>query len=251
MIIKLDNMMINFCAISKYIFLLSLFVASCKERNTKSALRIVNEKKQERPTTVGLDVNKAKLIERFSDSLLIGRKGLNKFDLERYAVGDSNYVVINFFTKQANQWVIRNKYRFSKDEVTDWDPNISDYNNDGLNDITYVSAIGAWGASDVRTLLVYDRKNDSLIFVKNSESFPNMLYNDELDCIDAFLVSGCNTTVFLKLEADSLREFASVDQCDSLTVTTYDKNGKEKIILKKPTVKDDVIRFKNYNPLKE
>ena len=80
----------------------------------------------------------------------------------------------------------------------------------------------------------------------------DLLFTDKQpNCIDAFLVSGCNTTAFLKIDTDSLKEFATLDQCDILTVTTYDKKGKERIILKKKTNKYAFTRFKNYRPLKE
>jgi len=34
----------------------------------------------------------------------------------------------------------------------------------------------------------------------NAEEYPNMLYNKELDCIDAFLIHGGTSTVFFKNE---------------------------------------------------
>ena len=234
---------------TKWFFLFALLMASCKSEYHQTAFYKVNATNQQN----GVDnINtKAKLVEVFSDSLQVGRKKLNKFELRRYASGDSNYVVIRFSSKITDKWVVRNEFHFSKDPVADCDPNVSDFNNDGLNDITYVSAVAARGANEVRTLFIYNRKKDNLIYVKNSDQFPNMLYNEELNCIDAFLVSGCKTTVFLKLEADSLRQVASVDQCDSITVKTYDKRGLEKTILKKEANQGDGIRYKNYNPLKE
>jgi len=236
---------------TKWVFLFALLMASCKSEYHQTAFYKVNATNRQNEADVDQINTKAKLVEVFSDSLQVGRKKLNKFELRRYASGDSNYVFIRFSSKIADKWVVRNEFHFSKDPVADCDPNVSDFNNDGLNDITYVSAVAARGANEVRTLFIYNRKKDNLIYVKNSDQFPNMLYNEELNCIDAFLVSGCNTTVFLKLEADSLRQVASVDQCDSITVKTYDKRGLEKIILKEETNQGDVMRYKNYNPLKE
>jgi hypothetical protein len=78
-----------------------------------------------------------------------------------------------------------------------------------------------------------------------------MRYNRELNCVDAFLVYGGSSTVFLNIKDDSLKEFASVRLLDGLTVTTYDEQGKEKIILKDLTKKGGYIRYKNFSPLKE
>ena len=68
--------------------------------------------------------------------------------------------------------------------------------------------------------------------------------------IFAFLVYGGCSTVFLKIQGDRLKEFASVELFDGLTVTEYDKTGKEKIILRDSTNKAGYIRYKNYKPSK-
>ena len=87
--------------------------------------------------------------------------------------------------------------------------------------------------------------------MKNSENYPNMLYNKELNCIDAFLVYGGSSTVFLRISGDSLKEFASVEAMDGVTVKEIDRNGKEKIIFQDTKNKAAYIRFKTYKPLKE
>ncbi|WP_114941543.1 hypothetical protein [Mucilaginibacter endophyticus] len=242
--------MINIKVLNKYILLLALLITACKGKNQSIALQVRHapELRMKHNATFG----RPKLIEAFADSVNVGRKKNNKLELERYAIGDSNYVVIRFFSKDKNKWMIRNEFHFpKKDKLTDCGTDISDFNGDGFNDMTFISAIGARAVNEVRRLFIYDRKNDGLINIKNSEDFPNMLYNKGLNCIDAFLISGCNATVFLKLEADSLRKLASVDQCDSLTVRTYDKKGVSKLILTKQTNHDDFSRFKNYSPLME
>jgi len=193
-----------------------------------------------------------KLVDYFIDTTDVGRKSHNKFELSEYELPDSNYVVIRFYSKQNNQWQKRNEYHFPKYSVIGCDPQTSDdFNNDGLNDVTYISDQAGRLANEIRTLFIYDNKNDSLIYIKNSSDYPNMLYNRKLNCIDAFLVSGCTVTAFLKLEKDTLREFASVSQCDSLIVSTYDKKGNEKVILRKKGGRGDFVRYKNYRPLDE
>ncbi|WP_162996581.1 hypothetical protein [Mucilaginibacter celer] len=233
----------------KYIVPIALVITACGPNHPAPVLQ--NGETTKSSIKAGQLHVQPELLESFTDSLNIGRKGRNKFELNRYTITDSNYVIIRFSAKQNNKWIIKNEFHFPKDGFADCDPQISDFNKDGLNDITYVSAVAARGANEIRTLLIYNKKTDALVYIKNSANFPNMLYNQELNCIDALLVSGCNTTVFLKLEADSLRQFAGVDQCDSLVVSVYDKTGNRKVISKKPTDRDNFSRFKNYRPLKE
>jgi len=189
--------------------------------------------------------------EIFIDSLNIGKKGQNKIELLKYRSLDSNYVIINFYAKRAGKWKVQNKFEQDKDGVISCDPEISDFNNDKLNDFTYVSAIAARGANQIRRLFIYDKSKDQLLYITNSDEYPNLLYNKELNCIDAFMVFGGCSTVFLKLQADKLKEFASVELYDGLTVTTYNSKGKERIIYRDKKVKDIFIRYKNYLPLKQ
>ena len=132
-----------------------------------------------------------------------------------------------------------------------FEPNISDFNNDNFNDITIISGTAARGANEIRRLFIYDNQKQELISIVNSPDYPNMLYNKELDCIDAFLVYGGCSTVFLNIDGDSLKRFASVELFDGLTVSTYDRKGKEKIIMTDKTNKAGYIRYKNFRPLKE
>ncbi|MGQ0540793.1 MAG: XAC2610-related protein [Blastocatellia bacterium] len=136
------------------------------------------------------------------------------------------------------------------------DPKIEDFNNDGLKDITFRSNTAARGSNDVRTLLIYDKTNDVLVHVKNSEDYPNLAYNKALKCIDSWMVHGASTTVFLRLEGDLLKEFASVGtganrdgNCCALTVRITEKAGKETVIRRKRITEDDIYtRFRTFDP---
>ncbi len=194
---------------------------------------------------------KPKLNDFFADSSNVGRKLHNKIEIYWYSLPGSDYVVTRFYTKQQKGWRLRNEFKRNTAQYLDPYPEVSDLNGDGFNDVTYASLRAARGANDVRTLFVYDPQNDCLIYVRNSEAYPNMRYNKELHCIDALLVSGCWSTVFLKLEKDTLREFASVDRCDSLIVSTYNRKGTAKVILARKADRDEFVRYKNYRPLEE
>lgn len=188
----------------------------------------------------------------FADSVNIGRKKYNKVELSLYRTSDSNYVVIKFYSRlNTKAWKLRQTFSFEKDGVTGLDTKLSDFNNDGLNDMTYISNVAARGANELRRLFIYNKHTDKLVYMKNSEDYPNMLYNKELNCIDAFLVYGGCSTVFLKINGDRLKEFASVELFGGLTISTYEKNGKEKIIFRDKKNKAGYIRYKNFKPLKE
>lgn len=237
--------------INKFILWLILLLSACTGNPNIHTLKHLEDNKSGMRAKDKKIATKPVLVESFTDSSDIGRKTFNKIELRKYLLADSDFVSIKFFSKQGNNWRIKNEFHFPTDSILKCDPRLSDFNKDGFHDLTYASVMAARGANDVRKLFIYDNKSDKLIYIKNSEDYPNMLYNKGLNCIDALLVSGCNTTAFLKLEADSLREFASVDQCDSLTVMTYDKKGKRKILFSKQTNREDFSRFKDYNPLIE
>lgn len=204
-----------------------------------------------------IDIAKTAIIETFVDTLNIGVKGKCKVELIKHRVYDDIFVVIKFYIKGINtakdmeHWMNTNTYSYETTAMMGFEPVISDFNSDNFNDITFISGTAARGANEVRRLFIYDNQNKNLVSILNSEDYPNMLYNKKLDCIDAFLVYGGCSTIFLNIERDSLKMFASVELSDGLTVKTYDKNGNEKIIKEDKTNKAGYIRYQNFNPLTE
>jgi len=187
--------------------------------------------------------------EFFSDSLAIGRKGKNKIEISKIRNEDACEVILSFYSRQGKNWLLKNQFQFAKDAITGIDPEISDFNNDGYNDITYVSNVAARGANEVRRLLIYDPAKDVLIPIQNSEEYPNMAYNKELNCIDAFLVHGGSSTVFLILEGNQLKEIASVHNDSHRTVYKTDKNGNSILISTDTLNPEDIyMRYKNFDP---
>lgn len=192
------------------------------------------------------------IIEYFVDSVSIGHKDKNKVEITNYQVKDSNYVEINFYSLLENKhWKLKQTFNFEKDGFTSCDPLISDFNNDNFNDFTYISTRAARMSNEVRRLFIYDYTKDEIILIKNSEEYPNMLYNKELNCIDAFLIHGGTSTIFLKLVGDSLNEFASVHNSDYRVIYKTDSTGNRTLIKKKKINNRGVwVRYKNYEPLK-
>ncbi len=199
------------------------------------------------------DSSNTEILETFVDSLNIGEKGNYKIVLIKHRVYEDNFVIIKFYKKWQNTWNIQNTYSYETNALMEFQPNISDFNNDKFNDITFISGTAARGANEVRRLFIYDDQNQELISIVNSEDYPNMLYNKKLNCIDAFLIHGGSSTIFAKIKGDSLIEFASVHSDNNRTVYEIDKFGKEKLIRKDPIIdkKNIYTRYCNYKPLKE
>jgi hypothetical protein len=187
----------------------------------------------------------------FIDSTHIGVKGKYKLELKRISSKDSIYADIHFFEKKDTKWIEKQHFTFEQDDVAGCDPEYKDFNNDGFNDFTYVPILAARGANEVRSLFIFDPELSILRYMKNSRNYPNLEYNKELDCIDAFAVYGGSSSEFLKIEKDSLRQFARIDLFDGYReVYKIDKTGKETLIKRDP-YESSQIRFKNFDPLEE
>lgn len=190
------------------------------------------------------------LKEFFADSVSIGKKGHNKVEISILGNDDSSVAVIRFYAISKNSWSLRNQYSYAHFALMDISAELSDFNGDGLKDLTYVSNTAARSANEIRRLFIYDGKADRLISVINSENYPNLQYNNKLKCIDAFLVYGGSSTVFLRLRGDSLKEFAVVSLDEGLTISTIDKYGNKKTIYSDSTKRPGYIRFSDYKPNK-
>lgn len=242
-----------------YVFIgfLILAIASCQNQQHKISDEIVETNINS--TTVSKseesNVSARELVEFFTDDSKVGLPHRNKIEVSNFKksdgnISDGNIAVIKFYSLNANkQWKLKQTFEFKKDQLHDCDPKLEDFNNDGFKDMTYVSAVAARGANEVRRLFIYDKTKDELIYIKNSENYPNMLYNKELDCIDAWLFHGGSSTIFLKIDGDSLKEFASVHNDVNRTIYLIDKNGKEKPLRRDKIKEEDIyVRYKNFNP---
>ena len=227
------------------ILIILIFILSCTASLTDNEIKDVSIADTTNTNT--------EIIETFVDSLNIGEKGKNKVELIKHRVFDDTYVIVKFYRKATvpNRWYNANTYILQCNAMQGLLPNITDFNNDNFNDITFISSQAARGANEVRRLFVYDDYKRALISIVNSEDYPNMRYNKELNCIDAFLFHGGTSTVFARIKGDSLKEFASVHNDSHRTVYEVDKFGKDKLLRRDKINPEDVyIRYINYKPLK-
>lgn len=188
--------------------------------------------------------------ENFKDENKIGKQKQNRVEISTYKKGESFFVKTKFYAKSKSKWLLKNEFDIEKSGRLPIQPEIKDFNGDGFNDITFVSGSSARGANDVRDLFIYDLQKDQLIHIKNSSDYPNLQYNPSLKCLDAWILTGSTTTVFLKLKGDKLVEFASVDDSGTeRTVKIIDQNGKEKLLRREKRKDDGFDRYINFDPI--
>jgi hypothetical protein len=236
------------------ILFIGLFLIQCQNSEKTESKDIELNKNSEISDTVSEvkeDTEDFSTTEIVIDSLNIAKKGAYKIILKRTQGNEGVFAEFDFFKKDKSIWSLIQNFRIEKDGITNFDTEFKDFNNDGYNDLTFKSSVAARGANELRSLFLFDKEKERLIHIKNSNSYPNLKYNAELDCIDAWLIYGGSTTLFLKIESDTLREFAGVSSLDTREVFTINENGERKI-LSQELIKDSVVyrRYSNYNPLK-
>ena len=188
-------------------------------------------------------------VETFTDASRVGRNRKNKVEVTCVFGERASYAEIRFYSRAADgRWVEKQSFTFEKDSLAGCDPEVKDFNNDGLRDFTYVSATAARGANEIRTLFLYDKKKDALVRIKDSENYPNLAYNKKLNCLDAWQFHGATTTVFLRIVGDELEEIASVDTGSELVVNLLGKYGRQEISRKKMNLDDVYTRYSTFNP---
>ena len=205
-------------------------------------------KKENEPSPVVSDI---RLLEEFTDSTLIGRQGENKIEVRKYNDGNSIYTGIVFYKKNNGNWQVQQKETFANSAIPSLDVGIADFNNDGYNDFTYVPDAAARGSNTIRSLFIYDSTANSLRYIRNSNDYPNLSYNERLNCIDSHSVYGGSTTSFLKLRDDSLFCFAEVSLFDKeRTIVTYSDTGEKHILLNDTLGNEEFVhvRFSGYEP---
>ena len=241
---------------SKSIFLILFFlIFSCSKKTEVQPKSIITKSlkvdKIKKKLESEKDNPKTILEETLIDSTQIGIKGKFKLIIDQLRNSDSVYVEINLSEKINNKWILKQKIEYLQDGITNCDAKIQDFNNDGAKDLTFKSSIAARGANEIRKLFIFDKKKNKLIMMRNSENYPNLKYNKVLDCVDSWMVYGGTSTIFLKIEKDSLREFAGVSLFNKeREIYIVDKKGKKKTIKKEIVNELEVYtRYKNYNPL--
>lgn len=228
----------------KYIVLLALVITFASQ---KSELQTGTASEE---TPIITTTNEYKL-EKFNDETKIGKRRLNRIEISTYIKEEGLFIKTKFYTKSKSKWVLKNEFDIEKIGELPINPHIKDFNGDGFNDLTFVSEIARPSENEIRALFIYDPHKDELVYIKNSGDYPNLQYNPLLKCIDAWIFSKSNSTVFLKLENDKLVAFARVsDNGTERTIYVIDQNGEEKLLRREQRKDDGIFRYINFNPVK-
>jgi len=183
----------------------------------------------------------------------IGFRDSFRIELDQIRNDAGVYVDIELFKRVNNKWTMIQEFSEEKDGISSLSPKVVDMNNDGAQDVLFQTATAARGANVVKTLFIFDTLNYKLVKIRNSSYYPNLQYNEKLNCLDAHMFYAGSTTVFLKIVKDTLQEFANVSIMNQyLSIEKIYPDGTHKI-LNEIKVKNfkygDYDRFSNYNPL--
>lgn len=224
------------------LFISILYVSSCSK---KTDFKPSFEKKFEKRAVTDT-------LEHFADSINFGVKQKNKIEIYKISKEENTIAKIYFYEKNKSKWSLKDSLTLDAERINNLNPQIIDFNNDNFKDIIFTTGMAARGGNVIQTLILYSTEKESLLWIKNSENFPNLMYNEKLDCIDALILTGGQKTSFLKIKNDSLKEFAYVDQSDGRILSKIlNANGKWKEI---ENIKDDpknFDRFINFNPIEK
>jgi hypothetical protein len=192
------------------------------------------------------------LEEELEYQLVQGQKGVFSIEIKQYGMTrDWDKIVSIKVSKRTYQrFDLSQAISFKKDAMNGLFPEISDFNNDGMLDLKIRTYEAARGANEVCTLFIFDPSGDSLITIKNSWQYPNLRYNAELNCVDAWAVYGGSKSEFLKIQGDSLVIEACVEVSEGeLIVQSYDHSEKVYKTIRKPSKLAELSRFSNYRPV--
>lgn len=172
------------------------------------------------------------LLEHFENNTEIGVGLKNKLEMNYYQLkkDSSLHVLIEFYTKAGRDWNLKSTYYLEAEDKFPSYPRVEDINGDGYLDFSYKSIRPVRGANQVRKYFIYDSINDDLIYLKNSDEYPNLAYNATLKCLDALLYYGGSAQPFLKIEGDSLVPFAWIHLGDGIKIVELDDQGNETIL---------------------
>ena len=216
-----------------------------KGRSKESIARLQVKK----PNDFGLNW---KLEEEAYYNVANGDEGMFLIELKQFEMGHDwrKMVSIRLFRYSYYETELLQRILIPKDGTIGLHPLLDDYNNDDYLDLKVKTGEAMRGSNDVSSIFLYNPSGDSLVYLKNSENYPNLRYNEKLDCIDAWAIYGGSCTTFLKVQGDSLVERASIEVNDGeLTMWLFKSNGDLKRIERKPTGLHYLTRFNNYRPI--
>ena len=111
-------------------------------------------------------------IEFYSDSTNFGAKTKSKIDIYKIVTNQNTFIKLFLYKKNNSLWALNDSLKVDGDFINKLNCEISDFNNDNLKDLLFVSGTAARGGNVVQTLVLYS--NEKLKCIKNSENYPNL-----------------------------------------------------------------------------
>lgn len=150
--------------------------------------------------------------EYFSDSKNVIKANQYKINITQNNKYKQPVVNFTLYKKSTNEWIHIQSGNFKKEDSNSlYVTTDEDLNNDGYNDIKISFAKAARGANEIEKLFIFNPKQQKLIDIVNSQEYPNLHYNASRHCINSYMFSGSNTTLFFRLRNNKLEKFAKVE----------------------------------------
>jgi len=203
--------------------------------------------------TVDCFCQSTEILESYSDTIELKKGGLFFIDLTRVKSEehDGHLVRVTFTHDLGNGGTLLSSYDIDKDPLIGCEPKKYDYNGDGYLDYSFVSNMAARSANEIRTIFIFDLNENRFLHIKNSEQYPNLIFNPKLNCLDAWAFHGGTIQSFLKLESDSLVLMYTIDIHGTERVLGKYENG-DQVSREVDTIQDvGFPRHISFNPFEE
>jgi len=166
------------------------------------------------------------LVEIFADSTEIGNTGLHKVELAKYinTEKDSSFITMKLFMKKNNNWLLVQNDTIPSNSLTKLNPEIKDYNSDGLQDLIFCSDIAANLANAEYTILLFMKNSNRLEPIGKGW---NMTYSETLKMFREKYISSTTYSRFFKIQGDSLTKVFEIDLAPTHEyITEFGDDGK-------------------------
>lgn len=233
--------------IVSFIFTISVFFV--KDKSISEIDKLLNIDK----STIIL---KNKIIDTSIYNQITVKTVVNIYEYKNYAKDsiypEEHYIEIIAYKKQKKNWIQISKFIEVIDCSNSREPNITDFNFDGYKDIIIKYCSGARGANTFNIIYLFNKDLNNYNEITNSLNYSNIYYNKFMKCYASEAYSGGYDYSLLKLQDNTLRQFAGVhnyftedEKCFVREVYLKTEN-EEYLKMQIDTIKDIDLFFGDY-----